>query len=340
MKNISILGIDLAKNVFQLHGINRQGKTVLKKRLYRADLRTFIANLPPCLVAMEACIGAHAWARQFKAMGHEVKLMSPQYVKPFVRVNKNDMRDAEAISLAAFIPSTPSVSIKSEEQLDLQAIHRVRERLVREKTAIGNELRGLLADMGVVIPTGHGSLRVLIPELLEDANQPLTIKGRQLIADLREQWLEKEAHIARYDCMLQDYVKENTDCQKLLEIPGVGPINATLLLSYLGDAKRFASARHFAASLGLVPKQASSGDRERLLGISKRGNGHVRKQLVHGARSAYRVLLKEDATGRLSEWAKRMQASGKHANKIIVALANKLARIVWSLMMKERGYIA
>jgi len=338
MKNISILGIDLAKHVFQLHGVNKSGKAVLKKRLSRSELKEFVANLPTCLIAMEACSGSHAWARMFERMGHKVKVISPQYVKPFVQVHKNDMRDAAAIAMAASHQGVPSVMVKSEEQLDLQAIHRVRERLVREKTAIGNELRGILADMGVIIPTGHASIRVLLPSILEDAEQPITYQGRQLLSDLREQWLETEAHIHRYDVMLQTYVKENEDCKKLLEIPGIGPVNASLLLSYAGDAKRFASARHFAASLGLVPKQASSGGKNRLLGISKRGNKHVRKQLVHGARSAYRVLLKEESSGRLSDWAKRMKDSGKHVNKIVVALANKMARIVWCLMMKETNY--
>ena len=340
MKNISILGIDLAKNVFQLHGQNKQGKQILKKRLRREELKTTIANLPPCLIAMETCIGAHAWARQFKKMGHQVKLISPQYVKPFVQVNKNDQRDAAAIATAASLPSIPSVSVKSEEQLDLQAIHRVRERLVRERVATGNELRGILADMGVVIPTGEAAIKVVLPRLLEDAEQPITHRGRLLLDDLRAQWLEKEAHIKRYEQMLQDYAKSNEECSKLMDIPGIGVINASLLCCYIGDPKRFASGRHVAASLGLVPKQSSSGDRVRLTKISKQGNSYLRKQLVHGARSAYRVLQKENATGRLAQWVQRMQSTGKHPNKIIVALANKLARIAWCLLIKESRYAA
>ena len=332
MKNISILSIDLAKNVFQLHGQNKQGKQVLKKRLRREELRSTVANLPPCLIAMEACIGAHAWARQFMAMGHQVKLISPQYVKPFVQVNKNDQRDAAAIALAASLPSIPSVSVKSEDQLDLQAIHRVRERLVRERVATSNEIRGLLADMGVVMPTGEAAIKNLLPTLLEDAEQPITYRGRLLLDDLRSQWLEKEAHVKRYDQILKEYSKDNVECQKLMAVPGLGIINASLLWCYIGDPKRFASGRHVAASLGLVPKQASSGEKERLNGISKQGNKHLRKQLVHGARAAYRVLLKEESTGRLADWVKRMKSNGKHPNKIVVALANKLARIAWRLL--------
>ena len=332
MKNISILSIDLAKNVFQLHGQNKQGKQVLKKRLRREELQSTVANLPPCLIAMEACIGAHAWARQFMAMGHQVKLISPQYVKPFVQVNKNDQRDAAAIALAASLSSIPSVSVKSEEQLDLQAIHRVRERLVRERVATSNEIRGLLADMGVVMPTGEAAIKNLLPTLLEDAEQPITYRGRLLLDDLRSQWLEKEAHVKRYDQILKEYSKDNVECQKLMAVPGLGIINASLLWCYIGDPKRFASGRHVAASLGLVPKQASSGEKERLNGISKQGNKHLRKQLVHGARAAYRVLLKEESTGRLADWVKRMKSNGKHPNKIVVALANKLARIAWRLL--------
>lgn len=338
MKNISILSIDLAKNVFQLHGQNKQGKQVLKKRLRREELRNTIANLPPCLIAMEACIGAHAWARQFMKMGHQVKLLAPQYVKPFVRVNKNDQRDAAAIALAASLPSIPSVSVKSEEQLDLQAIHRVRERLVRERVATGNEIHGLLADMGVVIPTGEAAIKSLLPVLLEDAEQPITHRGRLLLDDLRLQWLEKEAHVKRYDRILKEYSKGSEECQKLMEIPGLGIINASLLWCYIGDAKRFGSGRHVAASLGLVPKQASSGEKEKHKGISKQGNKYLRKQLVYGARAAYRVLQKDGATGRLAEWVKRMKSSGKHTNKIVVALANKLARIAWSLLSKADSH--
>lgn len=337
MKNISILSIDLAKNVFQLHGQNKQGKQVLQKRLRREELQNTIANLPPCLIAMEACIGAHAWARQFMKMGHQVKLLAPHYVKPFVQVNKNDQRDAAAIALAASLPSIPSVSVKSEEQLDLQAIHRVRERLVRERVATGNEIHGLLADMGVVIPTGEAAIKHLLPTLLEDAEQPMTHRGRLLIDDLRSQWLEKEAHVKRYDQILKEYSKDSEACQKLMKIPGLGIINASLLWCYIGDPKRFSTGRHVAASLGLVPKQASSGEKERLNGISKQGNKHLRKQLVHGARAAYRVLLKEEPTGRLAGWAKRMKSSGKHPNKIVVALANKLARIAWSLLSKPES---
>jgi transposase len=293
---------------------------------------------PKSLVAIEACGGAHYWARAFKAQGHEVKMIHPKYVKPFVQVNKNDARDAQAIAEAAARPSMPTVAIKSIEQQDIQAIHRVRERLVKEKTAISNELRGLLGEYGIVMAQGHKSIRETILRVLEDAENGMSMKGRHIINDLREQWLDRELRISEYDKELKVIAKENDICVRLQTIPGIGPVNATLLYCHAVDHNHFASGRHLSASLGLVPRQHASGGKENLLGISKQGNKHVRKQLVHGARSAYKTLLKEDNNSRLSLWVKRME--GKHPNKIIVALANKMARIVWALMKNETVYQA
>jgi transposase len=330
MSKVSIIGIDLAKQVFQLHGNDCRGHKVFGKQLKRDQVLAFLATQPVCLVAMEACGGAHYWGRQIQALGHEVKIIHPRYIKPFVQVNKNDQRDAHAIAEAAARPSMPSVAVKSIEQLDLQGLHRVRERLVKERTAIGNELRGLLLEMGIVIARGHKSLRETVPLILEDAEQALSPRGRYLIHDLREQWLEREQRVAEYDRELKLIARDNEVCQALQSIPGIGPINSTLLYSHAGDAKHFKSARHFSAYLGLVPRQHSSGGKEKLLGISKQGNKHVRKQLVHGARSAYRVLSEPSNESRLALWLRGME--GKHVNKIVVALANKLARIVWAVM--------
>lgn len=336
MSKISIIGIDLAKQVFQLHGNDNRGHKVFGKQLKRNQLLAFLVTQPPCLVAMEACGGSHYWARQIKALGHEVKIIHPRYVKPFVQVHKNDQRDAQAIAEAAARPSMPSVALKSVEQLDLQALHRVRERLVKEKTAIGNELRGLLLEMGIVIAQGHKSVREAVPLILGDAKRMLSPRARHLIHDLREQWLEREQRIAAYDRELKLIARDNAVCQALQSIPGIGPVNATLLYSHAGDAKHFKSGRHFSAYLGLVPRQHSSGGKEQLQGISKQGNKHVRKQLVHGARSAYRVLSESHSDSRLGLWLKGME--GKHANKIVVALANKLARIVWAIMRTGQHY--
>lgn len=337
MTEISIIGIDLAKQVFQVHGVDRQGRARFNRRLTRAQMERFLIQQPHCLIAMEACGGAHHWARRAQAAGHQVKLMHPRYVKPFVQVNKNDARDAQAIAEAAARPSIPAVRPKTVEQQDLQALHRVRERLVKERTAIGNELRGLLGEMGLVINQGHKALRDAVPRLLEDANNALSIRGRRIIADLRDQWLERDARIAHYDRELQAVARDNPVCRRLQSIPGIGPINATLLYSHAGDASSFRSARHFSASLGLVPRQHASGGKERLLGISKQGNKHVRKQLIHGARAAYLMLSKASAAdSRLSRWLSGL--SGKPTNKVVVALANKLARIVWAVMAREVSY--
>lgn len=336
MSKTSIIGIDLAKHVFQLHGVDAHGNKQFSRQLKRHQLLPFLANQPNCLVAMEACGGSHYWTRKVKELGHTVKMIHPQYVKPFVQVNKNDSRDAHGITEAAARPSMPSVAHKSIEQLDLQALHRVRERLVKEKTAIGNELRGILGEMGIIIAKGHKAIREAVPAILEDAEAELSMRGRRLIADLREQWLEREQRIGYYDRELKAIANENKVCKRLQSIPGIGPVNATLLYSHAGDAANFKTGRHFSAYLGLVPKQHASGGKELLLGISKQGNKQVRKQLVHGSRAAYRVLSQSGDDSRLGQWLSRM--NGKHPNTIIVALANKLARIVWAVMMKEQCY--
>ena len=338
MNKLSIIGIDLAKNVIQLHGNDANGHTRFTRKLKRKEVLAFMVKQPKSLVAMEACGGAHYWARMLQEQGHEVKMIHPRYVKPFVQVHKNDARDALAIAEAAARPAMPTVAIKSVEQQDIQAIHRVRERLVKEKTAISNELRGLLGEYGIVMAQGHKSIRESVLTILENAENGMSMKGREIINDLREQWLDRESRISEYDKALKIIAKDNVICQRLQSMPGIGPVNATLLYSYVGDHDHFASGRHLSASLGLVPRQHASGGKENLLGISKRGNKHVRKQLVHGARAAYKVLIKEDNKSRLGLWVKRME--GKHPNKIIVALANKMARIVWALMKNETVYQA
>lgn len=338
MKNTTIIGIDLAKRVFQLHGMSRTGKRTFAKRLRRCELLPFLNTIQPTIIAIEACCGSHYWARTFKQAGHEVKIIHPAYVKPFVRVNKNDSRDAEAIAEAASRDSTPLVVHKSSEQLDLQALHRVRERLVRERVSIGNELRGLLAEHGVVIATGDKAIRHEVPSLLEDADTQISDRCRMLIDTLRQEWLGKFDQVDHYDRQLHQIVKTTPACTRLMSIPGIGPIIATLLYSYAGDAKHYRSSRHLAASLGLVPRQHSSGGREQLLGISKKGNKYLRKQLVHGARSAYKVLKSKPEQSRLGRWLEGMR--DKHPNKVIVALANKLARIAWVCLTKEQTYMA
>jgi transposase len=339
MQNLNILSIDLAKSVFQVQSNDRFGNKKFSKKIKRSELLDFIANQPRCLIAIEACGGAHYWARQFIALGHEVKIIHPQYVKPFVQLHKNDARDAHAIAEAAARPSMPTVAPKSIDQQDLQALHRIRERLVKEKTAISNELRGLLAEYGLVFSRGAASLLKGVQSALEDATNELSVRGRSLIADLRDQWQERIAQVERYDKELAQLVRKHPVCKQLQSMPGIGPVNATLLYAHMGDHTHFASGRHFSASIGLVPKQHASGGKENLLGISKKGNKHVRKQLVHGARSAYKSLINSDKDSRLAQWVQGMEGK-KHPNVIIVALANKLARIAWAIMKNGTEYQA
>lgn len=336
MSKISIIGIDLAKNVFHLYGADAHGKRCFSRQLRRAKLLEFLARQPRCLVAMEACGGSHFWARQVAELGHEVKVIHPRYVSPFVQLHKNDQRDAQAISEAAARHSIPAVATKSLDQQDLQAVHRVRERLVKERTAIGNELRGLLIEYGEVIAQGNHAIKTRLPQLLEDAENGLTPVVRRLLAQLREQWLTRDQEVEALTRELESLSRHNDVCQRLQTIPGIGPINATLLYCHAGDVSRFRSGRQFGAYLGLVPKQKASGGKEVLLGISKAGNVHVRKQLVHGARSAYKQLLNSSQPSRLGDWVQHK--TGKHPNKVIVGLANKLARIIWSLMARGGVY--
>lgn len=338
MNKISIVGIDLAKSTFQLHGNDSAGHQRLAKQVTRASLLKTIAKLPRCTIAMEACCGAYYWGQQFEALGHQVKIIPPHYVKPFVQVNKNDARDAQAIAEAAARPATPTVAVKSVEQQDLQAIHRVRERLVKEKTAISNELRGLLAEVGITLPRGHQHIQRTAQEILENAQSNLSVRRRMLLNDLRDQWLERTQRVEAYDRELRHIAQQNASCRLLQTIPGIGPVIATLMYSYIGSAAHYKSGRHLSAALGLVPRQHATGGKPRLLGISKQGNKQVRKQLVHGARAAYRVLNHPDNSSRLGAWVQRKQ--DKHPNKIIVGLANKLARIIWAVMLRNEPYKA
>ena len=338
MNKFNTIGIDLAKNVFQVHINDPRGKKITSKQVRRNQLLNYLVQQPESLVAMEACCGAHYWAREILKLGHQVKVIHPSYVKPFVQLHKNDQRDAAAICEAAVRPNIPAVAVKSAEQMDLQAIHRVRERVVKERTAIGNELRGILMEAGITIAQGTAALRTQVPLLLEDVNNGMSHRLRVLIQELMEEWQTADNRASRYKAELEHIAKNTPLCKLLMKIPGIGPIIATLMLSQAGDAKHFKSSRHFSAYLGLVPRQYASGGKEQMGGITKHGNGHVRKQLVHGARSAYRSLLKDPQSTRLGRWLAGLE--GKHPNKIIIALANKLARIIWVVLSREAVYRA
>ena len=333
--NTTTIGLDIAKNVFQIHGVDKNGKTVFRKQLKRNQVLAFFANLLPCLIGLEACSGAHYWARELIKQGHDARLISPQFVKPFVKGNKNDANDAEAICEAVGRPTMRFVPIKSIEQQDIQMLHRVRSGLVKERTALANRIRGLLAEYGIIIPLGISQLRQQLPDILEDAENGLTMAARKVFADLQEQIAELDKQVAAYGENIQAVHRSSEVSQRLAEIPGIGPIIATALLAALGDGKAFKSARQVAAWLGLVPRQDSSGGKSKLLGISKRGDIYLRTLLIHGGRAVVKAAAKkEDAQSR---WINEL-VHRRNANIAAVAVANKNARTVWALLTKSEHY--
>lgn len=336
MENVTLLGIDIAKNIFQLHGVDDKGNPIFRKRLTRDKLSETIANLPPCTIVMEACGGANHWCRRFTALGHTTKLISPQFVKPFVKTNKNDRNDSEAICEAASRPSMRFVFPKSIEQEDIQLVHRVRSRLIQERTALVNQIRGLLMEYGIVIAQGINKVRKTVPEILENAENELSYSSRAIFADLYEELLEKDKRINNYDKKIEFIFKTNRMCQKISKIEGVGPISATAIIATIGDPKVFKNGRHFAAFLGLVPRQSSSGNKERLLGISKRGDVYVRTLLTHGGRTVVRHIGTKNNDKR-SNWIKGLKER-RGVNRTAVAIANKNARIIWALLAKNEDY--
>jgi len=332
---ISRIGLDLAKNVFQVHGVDEHGKTVLRKTLRRSDVSRFFANLPPCIVGMEACSGAHYWAREVAGFGHDARLISPQFVKPYVKSNKSDRNDAEAICEATGRPSMRFVPIKSSEQLTIQATHRIRSRLVGSRTALVNQIRGILAEFGVVVARNITALRRRLPEILDSEAGSLDAMTRSLIIDLREELADIDKRISAYDRRIKQLCSLSEACQRLCRIEGIGPVTATALVAAAGNAQAFKNGRQFAAWLGLVPRQHSSGGRVRLLGISKRGDRYLRTLLIHGARSALvRCGRKRDAR---SLWLQKLRER-RHPNVAAVALANKNARIAWVLLRRGEVY--
>lgn len=334
--NITTLGIDLAKNIFQVHGADNNGKAILKRTLTRSKLPQFIAQLPPCQIVMEACGGANFWARKFSEHGHHIKLISPQLVKPFVKGNKNDYRDAEAIVEAASRPTMRYVSPKTIEQQDMQSLLRMRESCISMRTQLTNQLRGLLGEYGITIAQGNHHLRQAIPHLLEreQANE-LTSSFKHLLEMQYHLLLTFDTQISEFDNKLERIAKINEACKRVQQVEGIGPITAVALAATIGNPGDFKNGRHFAAFLGLVPKQHSSGGKDRLLGISKRGDGYLRKLLIHGARS---VLQKADKkTDSRSRWLMNLKHR-RGTNRACVALANKNARIALAMLLKNEDY--
>lgn len=329
------VGLDIAKQVFQVHGVDRSGKVVMRKRLRRAEVARFFAEIEPCLIGLEASGGAHYWCRVLSRLGHTARLIAPQFVKPYVKSQKNDANDAEAICEAVSRPSMRFVPAKSVEQQDLQCLHRVRSRLIGCRTQLVNQIRGLLAEYGIVLPQHVAQLRRHLPSLLEDDNNELTRSTRYLFHSLYEELMELETRIAAADERIDRAFRENAECQRIAAVEGIGPVTATAVVAAISDGRAFRNGRQFAAWLGLVPRQHSSGGKARLLGISKRGDPYLRTLLVHGARSVvYRAKLKND---RRSCWINDKQQRLGTA-RACVAVANKNARIIWSLMAKQQVY--
>ena len=334
---VTTVGIDLAKNVFQLHGVNEAGRPVIKKQLRRDQVAAFFINLPLCLIGMEACGSAHYWARKLEGFGHTVKLISPQFVKPYVKTNKNDAADAEAICEAVARPNMRFVPIKDIEQQSVLSLHRVRQGFVKARTAQANQIRGLLSEFGLIIPQGIGHIATRVPELIEDASNELPGSFRLLVQRLLDHLKELDTQVDELESQIVRWHRQSAASNKLAQVPGIGPITASALVASLGDAKNFDSGRQVAAWLGLVPKQHSSGGKQNLLGMSKRGDSYLRTLLIHGARSAIYHAGKRTDQNQTCKWINAIVIR-RNKNVAAVALANKNARIVWALLTNDREF--
>jgi transposase len=334
---LSRVGIDLAKNVYQLHGVDRSGKTVWKRRLGRQQWFKVLLDKtePGCVIGMEACGTAHHWGRELQSRGYTVRLIPPQYVKPYVKSNKNDARDAEAICEAMSRPNMRFVTVKTVAQQDIQATHRVREELKVRRTAKGNQIRGLVAEYGLVAPKYLSSLRAAIPGWLEDAENGLTHDFRSLLHGLWADLLALEDRLSEMDKVIERLAESNEDCVRLQQLRGVGPMIATAMVATVGDGRQYHKGRQMAAAIGITPRQHSSGGKDRQLGISKRGDVYLRTLMIHGARSVVTGAAHKD--DRLSRWVTGI-ANRSHSNVATVALANKTARMAWAMLRHKTDY--
>ena len=340
---VTIIGIDLAKRIFYLHGVDKNGKTVLKKKLMRDNLLNFIVNLPKCLIGMEACGGANYWAQEISKLGHDVRLMAPQFVKPYIKTNKNDEKDAEGICEAVSRPSMRFVPIKTTDQQDVLSIHRVRERLIKNRTALSNEIRGLLHEFGIIIPQGIHKVIGHLNEALESSR--LSEFSKQTFKTLRDEFLENDKRISELEKRLKLMAQNNEVHAQLMEIPGIGLITSTALIASIGNAANFENGRQLSAWLGLVPRQPSTGGKEKLLGISKRGNVYLRTLLIQGARAVFtqRIAIpKKKETLKtnnsvFSDWMINL-SNRRGFNTSVVAIANKLARVVYAVLRSGQNY--
>lgn len=335
--NVTTIGLDIAKNVFFAHGVDQHGKVVMQKKLSRGKMLGFFANLPPCLVGIEATGGAHYWARELNRLGHTAKLMPAQYVKPYVKRDKNDPNDAAGIGEAVSRPSMRFVSINTAEQQDVQMLHAIRRRLVASRTALTNQMRGLLGEYGVVFGPGPTRVRRGLTEILAQADPRLSALAREMVADVQRQLHALDACLETYDARIEQACALDARCVKLDALPGVGPVTATALVAAVNDGKQYQRGKHMSSSLGLTPREHSSGGKQRFLGISKRGNTYVRTLLIHGARSVLCHAARKTDPDPLIRWALAIQKR-RGKNIAAVALANKLARIAWACLAHDRPY--
>lgn len=334
---VHVCGIDIGKTVFHLVGLSKEGHIVTKKRFSRKQLVTFTVNLPNCLMGIEACSGAHFLARILLKQGHDVKLMPAEYVRPFVKSNKNDYVDAEAIAEAVQRPTMRFVPVKNETQLDLQSLHRVRDRWIGRKTAVINQLRGFLLEHGITIAAGPAHLKRQLPSILEDAENLLSPRMRTLLLELRDEWAKLEEQIDTANREFAEVAKTDDGCRRLLTVPGIGPLTATALVAAIGNGGAFHKSRDLAAWLGLVPRQHSTGGRTRLLGISKRGDPYLRRLFVHGGRAVVSRVKRD--VHQFGNWLDRLEARSPR-NVVIVAMANKIVRIAWAVLTTGQTYRA
>lgn len=332
---LSIVGIDLGKNWFHLIGLNGRGATVLRKKLNRVQLAEYAATAPPCVVATESCPGSQYWGRIFAKAGHEIRILPAQFVKPYLKANKNDFNDAEAIAEAGSRASMRCVPLKTNEQLELQALHRVRRRIIIERTAIVNQMRALLLEQGIVIPLGRALFARRLPTIFEDAENGLSPRLVSLLYRLRQRWRAMDVEIDELTRELTMWAEQSDQCRRAQTVPGIGPIIATAVVAAVGDGRMFGRGRDMAAWLGLVPAQHSTGGRPTLGRISKRGDTYLRQLFIQGASALY-LHMKRDRSS-LGEWLRQVEARS-HRNVAVVALANKMVRICWKVLTSEEEY--
>src|SRR6516225_7886438 len=338
VRAVTTIGIDMGKNTLHMVGLDSLGAILLRERVSRGRITSRLANLPPCLIGIEAGMATHYVARELAVLGHDVKQVPPAYAKPFRQGHKNDFRDAHAVAEAVQRPTTRFVPAKSNEQLDLQALHRVRSRLVSERTAVINQIRGFLLERGIIVRQGHRFLRHLLPDILAKRTDVLSPRMVRIVSDLAGDWRQLDERIETVTDEIETLAKSDDSCRRLMSVPGIGPLISSAMVAAIGNGTAFAKGRDYSAWLGLVPRQMSTGDRTILGGLSKRGNGYLRMLFMQAARV---ILLRPTNWPKHGFGAWLVRAAQRlHPNVLAAALANKLARIAWTVLAQQRSYEA